>query len=49
MLAQSRNERLYSQIMYYPAIVVNNVTYRGNLEPYEVHELVCSSLLETPA
>lgn len=30
--------------MYYPTIVVNNVTYRGNLQPFEVEELICNSL-----
>ena len=31
ILLQSSAERLLRQIMYYPAVVVNNITYRGNL------------------
>lgn len=34
VLEKSMNERTYAQILYYPSIVVNNVTYRGNLEAY---------------
>ena len=34
VLEKSMDDRLYAQIMYYPSIVVNNITYRGNLEAY---------------
>ena len=36
ILEKSSIARENSQVLYYPTIVVNNVTYRGNLEPFEV-------------
>lgn len=49
ILEKNMDDRIYAQIMYYPSIVVNNITYRGNLEAYEVHELICNSLTNVPA
>ena len=34
VLEKSMDERIYAQVLYYPSIVVNNITYRGNLEAY---------------
>ena len=34
VLGKSMDERIYAQVLYYPSIVVNNITYRGNLEAY---------------
>lgn len=30
-----------NSILYFPSVIVNNMVYRGNLEPFEVHELIC--------
>lgn len=37
-----------SSILFYPSVIVNNMVYRGNLEPFEVYELICESLEEQP-
>jgi hypothetical protein len=37
-----------SSIVYFPSVVVNNMVYRGNLEPFEVFELICDSLTPQP-
>lgn len=42
---QQRNK---NGIIYYPSVVVNNIVYRGNLEPVDVFELICESLTPRP-
>jgi hypothetical protein len=44
ILQESFYTRLYSQVVIYPSVIVNNVTYRGNMEPYELFEFSCNSL-----
>lgn len=34
---------------YFPAAVINNITYRGNLEPLNFFEAVCEGFKDKPA
>ena len=42
-------ERRTSGVVYEPAIMVNNLQYRGNLEADEIFELTCNSLINPPS
>ena len=48
MLEDNRKMKYKSGIIIYPGVIVNNVTYRGNLEAIDVFELVCNSLRDQP-
>ena len=42
LILRALSEMKYNNsIVYYPSVVVNNMVYRGNLEPYEIYELIC--------
>lgn len=41
VLRQLHESRVNSQIIYYPSVVINSIVYRGNLEPFEVYEVIC--------
>lgn len=32
----------------YPSVVVNNITFRGQLNPYNVFEAICAGYKDTP-
>lgn len=48
ILEQNDRLRYKSGILVFPGIIVNNITYRGNLEALEVFELICESLQVEP-
>ena len=33
--------RYKNGIVYYPTVIVNSIIYRGNLQPFEIFELIC--------
>lgn len=49
ILRNFSEQKYNNSILYYPSIVINSIIYRGNLEPYEVFETICSSMTPTPA
>jgi hypothetical protein len=48
VLRQYSQMKYNSSIVYYPSVIVNSIIYRGNLEPFEVYELLCESLDPQP-
>ncbi|CAG9319677.1 unnamed protein product [Blepharisma stoltei] len=48
LLRNERNRWKQSGIQFYPAIVINNQTYRGNWESEEVCEAICASFENMP-
>jgi len=33
----------------YPSVVINNITFRGQLNPYNVFEAICAGYKDTPS
>lgn len=48
LLREMSETKENSSILFFPSVVVNSMVYRGNLEPFEVYELICESLEDTP-
>lgn len=44
ILEKNDELRKKSGLLLYPGIVVNNITYRGNLEALQIFEMICESL-----
>lgn len=44
VLEKNDEIRYKSGILVFPSIIVNNITYRGNLDGLEIFELICESL-----
>ena len=48
ILEKNKELKYQSGIIIFPGVLVNNITYRGNLEALDVFEMVCNSLKEQP-
>jgi hypothetical protein len=40
--------RYKSGLLIFPGLIINNITYRGNLDALDIFEMVCNSLVDEP-
>jgi hypothetical protein len=48
MLESNDDLRYRSGLIIFPGVIINNLTYRGNLDALDVFEMVCNSFLVEP-